>query len=180
MIQNWFRSEWLETPEFTLTPQLTEVISKHRLQNHSVYGALKTTGSNSIGPEWCLLQLHPSCSSTLKPHTTTHMDIVSIFHGRGALKSTGLGISALCSLHYSLPSHVAELICVDKGLDGKIVIRSALLTFNYFYPRCRISATGMTPLLHFHVESFMQLKTTSWPLPKSVPRTHQLHIHCSC
>lgn len=63
---------------------------------------------------------HPSCSSTLKPHTTTLMVAISIFHGRGALKSTGLWISARCALHYSLPSLVAWLICVDKGLDGRL------------------------------------------------------------
>ena len=61
-------------------------------------------------------------------------DIISIFHGRGALKSNGLKISALGSLHYSLPSLAAGLIYVDKGLDGRLWFSLYLLRFDYFYP----------------------------------------------
>jgi len=73
-----------------------------------------------------VLQQQPRCSCTLKPHTSTLMDAISIFHGQGALKLTGLRISALCSLHYSLPSLVAGLVCVDKGLDGRLQFRLEL------------------------------------------------------
>lgn len=62
----------------------------------------------------------------------------------------------------------------------EIVIRSVLLRFNYFYPRCEFSGAGMTSLLHFHVESFIHRRAGGWPPPKFVPCTHQLHNHCSC
>lgn len=147
------------------------------LQQHCFsYKTTQTAGSHSTA---CFLQQPPSCSCTLKPHTTTLTDAISIFHGRGALKSTGLGISALRSLHYSLPSLVAGLICVDKGLDG-IVIQSVLLRFNYFYPHCGSCGSGMTSLLHFHVESFIRSRARGWPPPKSAPCTHQSHFGCSC
>lgn len=86
--------------------------------NTAYVACSETTGSHFVVPGLCLQ--HPSCGCTLKPHTRALVDAISIFHGRGVLKSTGLRISALCSLHYSLSSLAALLICVDKGLDGRL------------------------------------------------------------
>lgn len=69
-----------------------------------------------VGSCILFLQLH----SRTEPHS---MDATSIFHGGGALISTELRISATRSLHYSPPSLVAGLICVDKGLDGRMWFR---------------------------------------------------------
>lgn len=45
----------------------------------------------------------------------------------------------------------------------EIVICSILLRFNYFYPCCEFFGAGMTSLLHFHAESFIQ-RRQSWRL----------------
>lgn len=92
------------------------------------------------------LQLH----SRTEPHS---MDAISIFHGGGALISTGLRISATRSLHYSPPSLVAGLICVDKGRDGRMWFSLYRSHSTIFIP---IVDSGMTSLLHFHLESFIQ------------------------
>lgn len=66
------------------------------------------------------------------------MDAISIFHGGGALKSTGPGSAGSPSFHYSLPSPVTALICVDKGLDGR-------LWFRQFGSRSTIFTTSAGP-----------------------------------
>lgn len=122
----------------------------------------------------CYGSIHP-VAALWKPHSATLMDAISIFHGRGAPILTGPRVCAVCALHYSLPSLVAGLICVDKGLDGRMWFN--LLRFNYFYPRFGLCGAGMTSLLHFHVESFIQGRVGGWPPLKSVPSPHTSIAH---
>lgn len=71
---------------------------------------------------------------------------------------------------------MAGLICVDKGLDGRLWFSLYHSDSTIFIPSVN---SAMPEWHHFPVESFTQRRARGWP-PKSAPCTHQLHIHCSC
>lgn len=140
-------------------PCWRKVISKNSRRENGVYAALQTVTVASV------LQLHSWMPSQY------FMDEVRRYW-------LGPRISAMCALHYSLPSLVAGLICVDKGLDGRMWFSLCCADSTIFIPALDSAAlewhhSSIFMLNHLYgAGSEVDLHLNLFPV-----RTHQLHIH---
>lgn len=148
------------------------------VRKHRVYGALQTAGSHSTGPGavFATAAFHPA-AYTLKPptHCRTPGRHLNISWPRCADIDWGWGYLPRAPLHYSLPSLVAGLICVDKGLHRSMWFGLRRSDSTIFIP---------TVELQWQDSSISMLNHLYGTGPevdlKSVPCTYQLLINCSC
>lgn len=126
--------------------------SKHSgVQELDVYAALQI----ALGLRCASRRLHPFPAAALKNRTTLNGRHLNISWRRCIDIDWAEDIcNALSTLFTSVSCGRAHLCWQRTGWED--VIPSVPLTFNYFYPHCGLGSAGMTSLLHFHLESFIQ------------------------